>query len=729
MKSKLIILLLQFSGVAISATPQRAMVNYVDLPSSARPKALAADAAGNLFIVSQIVEPSGRPQIRALKTDPQGKTLASLDFGGSNNGAGYTDTIIGAAVDSKGNLVIVGWTTSGDFPLVSPLVTNLAPFATNDAAYAAFIVRIDFQLKTILFSTTLGGTKIGTNAGAMTLDRSDNIYVTGSTLDTDFPVTAGAFQTKPPPSDKSGTAQYAYLTEISSAGKNIIFSTYFGSAATECAVLASSCRGTFGTAIALDAAGDIAIGGSTGNQLPATPGVFGPNCGECGSLNNAAGFVAKFAAGGSKLLWATYVPVLSAGRFVELEIASLAFDGAGNLVLGGTTSGVAVTAGALQPTSPAFYSLAGFLMKLDPAAQKLLFSTYFGGEDPFGSPPPVAALVTDAQGTIWVTGGSVQDELPVPNGTPILGECYLAGLSPDGSQLIDIFTSPLCVSGEAIALTIGGSVTALGTAGALLTVSPGQGPSLLGIGNSASLWVSNAVAPYELISIFGSGLGPASPAAAQAVDGAIAKSLNSVQVLFDGVPAPLLYVGPTQINAVVPSAVYGRDTTTIQIVTPSGTLQGPTMLVRPAQPGVFLVATSSPGFAPFAIALNQDGSLNSSENPAAPGSTATVWASGTGISTFSQPDGKINSFSGGVPTLPVSMYSSPILFGVRSGGFPPGPLSLEVLSAEDSVGAVAGVSQISFRLPPQASGSNFGFALQVGDAISSAFGIYLKSQQ
>src|SRR5260370_29425886 len=103
------------------------------------------------------------------------------------------------------------------------------------------------------------------------------------------------------------------------------------------------------------------------------------------------------------------------------------------------------------------------------------------------------------------------------------------------------------------------------------------------------------------------GMGPAPPASAQVVNGVVTTSLGGVQVLFDGVPAPLLYAGPTQINAIVPAEVSGHDTTTLQVMTPSGAIGGPTMLIRPTKPGVFL-SLPIVSFVPYAAALNQDGS-------------------------------------------------------------------------------------------------------------------------
>lgn len=297
----LLLLTLATVCIALAATPQQAMIRTLDLPASAQPQLLTGDGVGNLYVVSNILEPSGRPQIRVLKTDAQGITLATMDFGGSNPSFAR-DTVAGAAVDSKGNLIIVGSTSSADFPLVSPLIAD-----NGTAPWGAFITKVDPQLKTILFSTLLSGTQNGTTAAGLALDKSGNIYVTGRTGDADFPVTKGAFQTSPPQQNKLTTASYAFVTEIGADNKSFVFSTYFGDSTlacpdpTKCAEFLAT---TSGTTIALDPAGNVVIGGSTdADQLPITPGVIGPNCGGCGYLATA-GFFAKFSPDGSKLVWA-----------------------------------------------------------------------------------------------------------------------------------------------------------------------------------------------------------------------------------------------------------------------------------------------------------------------------------------------------------------------------------------------------------------------------------------
>ena len=701
---------LAFALIAEAATAGQAQVRYLDLPDSARPQTLAADSSGNLIIIFDVTEPSGRQRIRVIKTNPQGSMLASMDFGEG-------EAIAGAAVDRNGSLVIAGTTTSPDFPLVSPLISK-----TSQAA--AFIIKIDSSLQNILFSTRLGGTQGGvfgvTVAGALALDHAGNIYVAGRTSSIDFPVTSGAFQTQPPQSNPFGAASYAYLTEIASDGSRIVFSTYFGDSGVTC-IGGSHCIGVFGgtgaSAIALDATGNVVISGTTdANQLPVTPGVYAQQCG-CTS-DSPTGFLAKFAAGGAKLLWATYLRISGFPRSSQVTISTMALDSGGNVILGGSlfVATIPITDGALQPALPQPDNSAGFLMRFDSAATQLMFSTYFGSAGFNPSTTVVNKIVLDSRGTIWITGNSDPAELPVPNGTPLLGPSYMAGLSPDGSAITNIFTAPAGTAGQAIA-TSGGNVIALGSAASLLIASPGPGASLLGIANSAATKVSNTVAPDELISLFGIGIGPAVPANTQVVNGVVTISLGGVQVLFDGVPAPLLYAGPTQINAIVPGEVSGHDTTTLQLITPSGAIGGPTMLIRPTQPGVFLSLPIDPlSFRPYAAALNQDGSVNSASNPAAYGSIVTVWATGGGA--VGTADGIVVATLDRGPSLPVS------ILGSAEGN--PGR-SLEVLYAGDAPEMVAGVLQVNFRLPERTNlNLLWTFQLQIGDALSQAFQIHLQ---
>jgi uncharacterized protein (TIGR03437 family) len=127
-----------------------------------------------------------------------------------------------------------------------------------------------------------------------------------------------------------------------------------------------------------------------------------------------------------------------------------------------------------------------------------------------------------------------------------------------------------------------------------------------------------AVAPGELVSIFGAGLGPeAGVASSLDSAGALPLSAAGVTVSFNGIPAPVLFVRFDQVNVQAPPELSGRDSAGVLV-----TYRGVESAVESIR-----VAPAHPGF--FAGVFNQDGSVNSPANPAAPGSMAVLFATGT----------------------------------------------------------------------------------------------------
>lgn len=688
---------------AVAAT-NSVLTSYLDFGDTGQASLLAADGTGNLFAVGLVTEASGLPQIRVIKTDPNGNPLASLDFGGS-----LQDTIAAAATDAQGNLVIVGSTQSPDFPLVAPLKLQAR-------TPAAFVVKIDAQLQHIVFSTLLGGVN-GTFASgnAVAADANGNLYVAGSTDETDFPITAGAFQSIVP-SQSVAMSSYAFVTEISSQ-EQIVHSTYYSGTKPACTsgAPAEGCLGNgfaVPTSIGVDSAGSVVIAGITDMaDLPTTTGAYSQTCGCL-----QAGFVAKLAVGGSSLIWATLVPPNSSPNS-NLSITAVGLENDGSVVAAGNViGGLAVTAGVVQPGPAGGTAAEGFVVRVNATGTGLVFATYLGAE---GS---VASLAIDAQGTIWLTGSSTPASFP---GITSLGPAYTVSLAEDGSRLASAFTAPVDAAGQAIVATPQVGVVTLGASGSLLLGGVAQAPSLLGVSNSAATRVSGIVAPLELVSLYGIGIGPSTPFDAQIVNAgpggqqAVTNTLGGIQVLFNGVAAPLLYAGPSQINAVVPLEAAAAETTTVQIVTAAGMIAGPTLRVRPSQPQVFGSATSGVF---LAAALNQDGTINSSANPAALGSIVTVWATGAGL--FSPgwfADGTIVNASG--PTLDsFDTISIPLPVSVLAHIALPGLDSTQVLYAGAAPNAVQGVIQIDFALP---ANPTLQFQLQIGSALSDPFYIWV----
>jgi uncharacterized protein (TIGR03437 family) len=220
-----------------------------------------------------------------------------------------------------------------------------------------------------------------------------------------------------------------------------------------------------------------------------------------------------------------------------------------------------------------------------------------------------------------------------------------------------------------------------------------QSYPIIRLANAASGFV-DSVAPGEIVSIYDLNLGLQSPAGlAFDSDGRVASELEGTRVLFDGVPAPLLYVSASQINAIVPYEVAGEQLTTIQLE-----YNGDTNAVWGAP-----VVDAAPGI--FQPVLNADNSVNSSSNPAARGSIIHIFATGEGVTS---PPGVTGSVTDGSPPIPVL----PVTVTIGGADAP--------LQSEGSVsGEVAGLFQASVLVPQsQAPGLSVPIVLTVGSASS-----------
>jgi uncharacterized protein (TIGR03437 family) len=209
-----------------------------------------------------------------------------------------------------------------------------------------------------------------------------------------------------------------------------------------------------------------------------------------------------------------------------------------------------------------------------------------------------------------------------------------------------------------------------------------------GVANGATLR-TGAVAPGEIVTIFGAGFGPAA-GAGLALDssGRVATQLGGTKVLFDGIAAPILFANNSQVNLVVPYEVAGHASTQVQAI-----IQG-----KPSNTIAVPVTDSSPGV--FAIA-NSDLSVNSASNPAAAGSTLVLYGTGEGVTIPASLDGAVNSSVFPAPQLPVS---------VQVGG-----QAAQLAYAGAGPGFVAGVLQVNVQIPKGLTGS-LPLQLKIGNA-------------
>jgi len=238
----------------------------------------------------------------------------------------------------------------------------------------------------------------------------------------------------------------------------------------------------------------------------------------------------------------------------------------------------------------------------------------------------------------------------------------------------------LSTESRAGTIQIGSKTFSVTQAGTVPTVIAG------GVVNAAS-FNAGAVAPGEIITIYGSLIGPPQLATMQlnADSTSIVNKLGETRVLFDGIPAPLLYASATQTSAIVPYAVADKASTRMTVEYLGTSSAEAVLNVVDASPAIFAINSSGAG--PGAV-LNQNSSVNSATNAAARGTIIQIFATGEGATSPDGVDGKLATVPLPAPKQAVS---------VRIGG-----IDAPLVYAGGAPGLVAGLIQINVQVPETA---------------------------
>ncbi len=191
----------------------------------------------------------------------------------------------------------------------------------------------------------------------------------------------------------------------------------------------------------------------------------------------------------------------------------------------------------------------------------------------------------------------------------------------------------------------------------------------LAVVNAASL-IAGPVAPGELVTITGAGLGPqAGVGGTYDSSGLLANQLAGTEVRFDGLPAPLLYAQASQINAQVPYTVSGNATTHMEV------------FYQAKSVGMLDLTVTANAPAVFSTIVQQDGTYNSATNPAPHGTYLTFYATGDGIEYGPDLAGLPAAVPYPFPVLPVTVTLAGMAAQVTYAGSAPGLVGILQVNA------------------------------------------------
>ncbi len=374
---------------------------------------------------------------------------------------------------------------------------------------------------------------------------------------------------------------------------------------------------------------------------------------------------------------ATALPVVSWSDTAISALLPSGFTGFGTIAVT-TANGldaINIIAGAVTP-APA----------ISLSKSSVIFAFTIGATAPS---PQTVAITNTGGGSFTYSVAANQPWLNVAgSGSAITVSVNPAGLTANTYQgAITILASGASNSPQTISVTLGVAGTA-------------QPLSISHVSNSAT-GLQGPVAPGELVSIMGTGLGPTAGVSFSVNSmGAVDSTLAGTRVFFGSVAAPLTYTSSTQINAIVPYEMAGQTQVTMRVEY-LGVFANQTIQLANASPGIFTLDASGTG---PAAALNQDGTINGPLNPAPKGSYVTIYFTGGGETAPSGVTGSITGLSLKWLTLPVS---------VTVGGRP-----ANVIFDGAAPALVDGVDQLNVQLSPDTPSGPQSVIVAVGGIFS-----------
>jgi uncharacterized protein (TIGR03437 family) len=577
------------------------------------------------------------------------------------------------------------------------------------------VTKVSADGKSILWQTNLGF------IAAMAVDPNGGVYLVPE-----------------PPELATSEPLDVFVEKLSADGSSVLWQTQVGTSTSN-----------FGVAVAVDSTGRAFVGTADAS------GAYMVRLNPAGAMDytstlNLPGSPAGIAVDAT----GSHVIVALGGIFVALytplawDFARLAPDGSAwssfslPFAIQNQLAGLAVAPNGDALVSSTALTGTLYLQRIDATGAVVFAKAIAAFPLPFSG---LNGLALDTAGNAYITGYSGAFAHPVQNSLAPCGSSWLGVYAPDGTILQSTYL-PGAASWGFVTVSPNSSVFVLygadsgftptqtgpffefpygegeGATG-LLHLSPSASAQIVPLacaGNAASL--ATGVAPGEIVTLFGNGLGPQQGIQTEAtLQSPYPTQAGNVEVTFDGTPAPLLWVQDAQINLAVPWSVAG-PTTQVCVTYNNAKTNCLTLPVAEAAPGVFTVDGT------YAAAVNQDGSVNSAANPAPPNSIVSIYATGLGPINPPQADGSLVGLPLPVNTLAIRLGAQCI----TSAECPPQSV-YDFSYGGPAPSLIAGASQVNFTAGDAASAELY---LQVeissGGAISlansNAFRIYVASQ-
>ena len=604
----------------------------------------ALSPVGEVYLIN-----SGASLTKSIsKLDSTGKTLFTTTLTGTYE-AGIT-------FDSAANVYVTGTATISGFSTTAGAYRSTAP-----GDHAAFVCKLSPANGTVQYCTFLDTT----GDGFVTVDGSGSVAVV-----------FGPSSSGPSTSGALNQGKNIYVEKLNPAGTGLVYAASFGGSVTD-----------YPQDAVADAAGSLFITGTTYSpDIPTTPNAAvtsipsGPS-----NFTSFTSFTVRLNSSGSAFLYSTLGNLGEAALGIALDPSGdpqVLEQDAGNDVFlrryKGDGSGILFE----TPLHVAYSSAVGEVPTM--AIESTGVTTVVGITNSIAFPTYQAVQTCQFAAADGDPNGFL---IRVDGSGDLLQSTWLQGTGP--TELFFLSVSPSSAFELVWSITDpsqGANELDLLTLAPLTTPTP---VNLACIGNSATL-TGAPLAPGELVSLFGSGIGPITPDVAQlGSNDLFPTSISNTQVTFDGVPAPLLYVSSSQINAVTPFGL-APNTTTQVCVKYEGTVTNCIAAgVSAAAPAVFL----NPATPNYAAALNQDGTVDSQQNPLHAGSIITLFATGLGHVTPAPADGSVIQFPLPIQDLKVQVQvpnpdqSSPVPYFITALYVGPAPLE------------IAGLSQINVQIP------------------------------